>query len=159
MAFLFMLLSGFLARADGWGTDDAKWVKVSEFFNVWTCSALFGLLSFLFGAPLLLSVALAAAFLVWRLPGFHGWESWKEMYWRGLWTSAIGFSLVSLAAHNSVAYGFLSIPFSAVYALSYVGSYKWLPETLLWFNRHVWAEHSSGWFFGAFSLIISTASN
>jgi hypothetical protein len=147
---MFLILTGFLVRADGWGGDDS-WKRVANFFNVWSCSALFALLS-VFYAPLITALACGIAFLVWRLPAFHGWDSWVNMYWRGWWTSAIGFTLLSYIVHGHSGYGLLSVPFAAVYMTIYVSGYKWMPQTILSFDRHVWIEHASGWAFGLFIL-------
>jgi hypothetical protein len=104
--------------------------------------------------PPITALCAGLAFLIWRAPKFHGWENWANMYWRGWWTSAIGFTLVSYAAHGVPYYGLLSVPFAAIYMTIYAGGYKWLPQTILGFNRHVWIEHASGWEFRAFVLVI-----
>lgn len=153
LSFLYVVLSGFLVRADGWGTDDPRWKPAAKFFNVWSCGGLFALISAFFVSPL---VALAAggAFVAWRLPGFNKWEDWENMFWRGAWTSFIGFTLVSLAAHDSLLGGVLSVPFSIVYASIYAFGYKYLPQEILGFNKHVWIEHASGWAFSVFILAV-----
>lgn len=148
MGLIHIILTGFLARAAGWGADSPRWKPVANLFDAWSCAALFALLS-AFYVPLLVAPACGVAFLVWRLPGFNKWESWPNMFWRGLGTSVIGFTLVSLVAHGNLYGWVLSIPFAAVYMLIYAGGYKWLPQTILGFDRHVWIEHASGWVFGA----------
>jgi len=142
---LSVILTGFLVRADGWGG--------SKLLNVWSCSALFALLCAL-SAPLLPSLVAGLAFLLWRAPGFNGWENWLGMYWRGLWTSFLGFTLLSCVARAYPLYGLLSMPFAAVYMLIYSGGYKWLPNKIFGFDRHVWIEHASGWAFDAAILTI-----
>jgi hypothetical protein len=153
MEFLSIIITGFLVRADGWGTDDPRWKKVADFLNAWSCAALFALLC-AFSAPLLPSAVAGLAFLVWRMPGFNGWENWLNMYWRGWWTSALGFGLLSCVVHGNPCYGILSVPFAAVYMTIYAGGYKWLPQTILGYDHHVWIEHASGWAFRAFILAI-----
>lgn len=155
-SLLYILATGFLVRADGWGPinhEVAKswhpWVlRASKFFNAWSCSALFAVLSALYFEPLV-GAACGLAFLIFRLPGFHGWQNWKEMYWRGLWTSAIGFALIGIAAHVTPYFGFASIPFAALYMLTYAGGYKWLPYDFFGFQLHVWIEQTSGWLLAA----------
>ena len=149
---LFILLTGLLVRADGWGGSD-RWKRLADYFNVWSCAALFAVLSAFFFPPLV-ALACGVAFLVWRLPGFNEWENWLNMFWRGWWTSAIGFLLISFVAHQHIIYGLLSVPFAAVYMTIYAGGYKWLPETIWGFSRHVWIEHASGWAFAAAILCI-----
>jgi hypothetical protein len=76
------------------------------------------------------------------------------MVWRGFWPAFIGLTLLSAVAHGHPFYGLLSVPFAALYALIYVGGYKWAPETILGFNRHVWIEQSRGWLIGAMVLAV-----
>ena len=152
LSILYIIFVGFLVRADGWGTEDKRWKKVSDVLNIWTCAILFGLLCLTI-TDAISAIACVGAFIIWRLPGFDGWQNYKEMYWRGLWTTAIGFTLVALTVHTSFS-GLLSIPFAAIYAAIYTGGYKYLPETILGFNRHVWIEHASGWAFCACILTI-----
>jgi hypothetical protein len=170
-----IILTGFLVRADGWGTDEPRWQRLAKFFNAFSCAGLFALLCAL-SSPLLPSLAAGLAFLVWRLPGFrmgglpkiitkfihptrwlaaeNGWQNWRNMFVRGLWTSAVGFTLISLVAHGHIWGVLLAAPFSAAYMLIYSGGYKWLPETIFGFNRHVWIELASGSAFGAFILAV-----
>jgi hypothetical protein len=150
---IYLVITGLLVRADGWGTDNPKLQPLAKFFDVWTCASLFTLLSTsLFGVYT--GLASGAAFFIYRLSGFDGWKNWKNMYWRGLWTSAIGFTLVSIVVHGHAAYGLLAIPFSAIYMLIYSGAHNYLPENIGGFNKHVWVEHSSGWVFGSFLVFI-----
>jgi hypothetical protein len=158
---IFLLCGGLLTRADGWGPENdtvaASWPKwqrlVCSFFNVWSCSALFGLAAYLYTGELYAASA-ALAFLIWRMPGFHGWQNWGEMFWRGLWTAAIGFTIVGLILYNNQYYGFLCIPMGAAEALAYSGSYKWLPGRVPSWAVHVSAEISSGVFFTGFVTLI-----
>lgn len=155
----YTIASGFLVRASGWGPESAaqaaSWPKwklwLSEFLSDYTCAAIFGVLSALYFTPLV-GAACLLAFLLYRIPAFHGWQNWREMFWRGLWPSAIGFTLIGLAAHGTPDFGFAAIPFAGFYMMAYSGGYKWLPETVLGFNRHVWIEHASKWLFAIFIL-------
>jgi len=153
MTLLYIILTGFLARADGWGTKDPFWDSAAIFFNAITCSLLFAILT-AFYAPPLVAVVAGVAFWLFRAPGFNSWTDWLQVLWRGFWTSFAGFTILSIAAHGNPHYGFLSVPFSAFYALTYVGGYKWLPDRLLGFNQHVWIEHASAWLFGLSVLLI-----
>ena len=153
MTLLYIILTGFLVRADGWG-GAGRWKRGSDAFNAFSCSALFAVLC-VFIMPPATAFTAGLAFLVWRLPGFHGWENCLNMFWRGLWTSAVGFTMLSYVAQGHPYYGLLSVPFAAVYMLIYSGAYNWLPEKFWGFNRHVWVEHASGWAFGAFILVIT----
>jgi hypothetical protein len=148
---LYIILTGILSRADGWG--DSSWPRVEKFFNAQTCSILFAILTTFYASPL---VALAAglAFWLFRAAGFDSWTDWFIVFWRGFWPTFIGFTLLSLVAHGIPYWGMLSVPFTALYALIYVGGYKWAPETILGFNRHVWIEHASGWLFGATVMLV-----
>lgn len=171
-SLLYIILGGFLARADGWGTDNPRLKPLADFFNAFSCSALFALLCY-FSAPLYPSIAAALAFLTWRLFGFRnggmtetiiahipgglgrairamvvkedGWQSYSNMFVRGAWTSLIGLSLVSLTTHGHPFYGLLFIPFAATYACIYTGGHTYLPQTIFGFDKHVWVENASGW--------------
>lgn len=159
-AVAYIIAAGFLVRADGWGPESQaqaaawpKWVlRASKFFNVWSCAGLFTLLSLFYFHPLV-ALACGGAFVAYRLSGFHGWQNWREMFWRGLWTSAIGFTVIGLAAYGTPYFGFASIPFAALYALTYSGGYKWLPYSFLGFQLHVWIEHVSGYLLAAFITV------
>jgi hypothetical protein len=151
---IYIILTGFLDRAVGWGTDNPRWKRLAEFFEVWTCAGLFLLLSALYYGSLV-GAACGAAFIAYRLPGFNGWQNWGAMFLRGLWPTAIGFTLVAATAHAPLFLGLLCVPFAALYMLVYSGGYAWLPETILGLNRHVWIEHASGWLFGAFIVILN----
>lgn len=153
MRFLYIILTGLLARADGWGTRNPFWDDAAIFFNAITCSLLFALLT-AFYAPPLVAVVAGLAFWLFRAPNFDGWGDWLRMLWRGFWPTFIGFTVLSIVAHGAPYYGVLSAPFAALYMLIYAGGYKWLPETVLKFDRHVWIEHASGWLFGAFTLAV-----
>ena len=148
---LYAIITGFLMRADGWGTKDPFWIPVAEFFNAITCALLFALLTSFYAPPLVALTAVLAFWLI-RSPDFESWMDWLQMLWRGFWPSFIGFTLISLVAFEHPHYGLLSVPFSALYMLTYAGGYKWLPESILGFNRHVWIEHISGWIFAIFIL-------
>jgi len=153
---MLILLAGLLARADGWGYDGSRpaWKRAAKFLNAWTCSGIFGMLMLLATGNIFVALASFLAFVIWRLPGFNGWENYRNMFIRGAWTSAIGFLLIALAAQVSPLWALLFIPFSAVYAGIYAGGYKYLPQMILGFDRHVWIEHASGWAFALFVSII-----
>lgn len=141
------VLTGCIVRADGWGSANPRWQKAIKFFSTYTCAALFALLTLPLHGSLLTACAAFAGFAVWRIPGFDGWEDFKKMFYRGAWTSAIAFALIS-SAQSAPAWAVLMLaPFSAAYAAIYSGGYKYLPTTVLGFNRHVWIEHASGWAF------------
>ena len=150
----YIVASGFLARADGWGTDDPRWQRVSKFFNAWSCSFLFAILTMVWCKDPLTGYAAGVAFWLFRGPGFHGWQNWGNMFLRGWWTSARGFAVLSCIVYQHPCFGILSVPFAALYMTTYSGGYAWLPEKILGFNRHVWIEHASAWEFSAFVLII-----
>jgi hypothetical protein len=157
LTLLYIVFSGFLSRAKGWGAeaDAPKWQKkLAAFLSIWTCGGLFALATLLLTLDALTALAAGVAFIVWRNPGFHGWEKWGAMFWRGLWPSAIGFTLLSYVTHGHGWLGLLSLPFSVIYMTIYAGGYKWLPETILGFKRHVWIELASGSAFGAFILAV-----
>ena len=154
MILAYIIIGGLLARADGWGSSSPRWKKLSDFFNAFSCGGLFALATLLLTEDVLTSLAAGVAFIVWRAPGFNSWEKWGAMFWRGLWPSAIGFTLLSYVAHGHGWLGLLALPFSAIYMTIYAGGYKWLPETILGFNRHVWIEHATAWVFGAFILAV-----
>jgi len=138
--FFYILLGGILARADGWGTDEPRWQPFAKFLNAFSCGGLFALATLLLTLDVLTSLAAGVAFIVWRAPGFNQWENWRTMYWRGLWTSAIGYTLVTFTATGE-AWGIAAAPFMGVaMALAYSGSYKWLAK----YNPQVIAEVSSG---------------
>lgn len=150
----YMFLSGLLVRADGWGTDEPRWKSVANFFNAITCALIFAILTIVYTNDIITGFCAGWAFWIWRAPGFHGWEKWGAMFWRGLWSTSIGFTLLSYVAHGHGLLGLLTLPFSVIYMTIYAGGYKWLPETILGFNRHVWIEHASGLVFGAFILAV-----
>lgn len=160
LKLLYIIFTGFLVRADGWGPESqaqaASWhpwvLRASKFFNAWSCSALFAALSALYFGPLV-GVACGLAFLIFRLPGFNGWQNWREMFWRGLWTSAIGFTVIGLASYGTPYFGFAAIPFAALYMLTYAGAYKWLPYSFLGLQLHVWIELVSGYLLAAFITV------
>lgn len=153
-SLLYIILGGLLARADGWGTDSPRWKKCAEFFNVWTCSALFALLTLLYCGDVLTSIASGAAFALFRGPGFKGWEKWGEMFWRGLWTTALGFSIVSFAAHNHSFWCVLAVPMGVAEMVAYSGSRKWLTGHLSDNNIQIVSEISSTMALGAFIALI-----
>lgn len=172
--------AGFLVRADGWGGSE-RWEKLSDFFNVFTCSALFATLCAL-SAPPLDAFAAGLVFLVWRIFGFRnggasertlaripgwlgrtvramvvkegGWQSYTNMFVRGAWTGFIGFTLLSFVVHGHPFYAWLFIPFAATYACIYTGGYMYLPDKILGYDRHVWIEHASGWLLRACVILI-----
>jgi hypothetical protein len=150
LTMIYLIVTGFLVRADGWG----GYPRIDKYFNAITCSLLFALLTAFYASPL---VAVVAGFAFWlfRAPGFDGWQNWLNMLWRGFWPTFIGFTVLSLVAHGVPYYGVLSAPFAALYMLIYAGGYKWLPESILGFNRHVWIEHASGWLLGLFILQVA----
>lgn len=158
---IFMILGGLLVRADGWGPENdtvaASWPKwklfAAKFFNAITCSLIVAGITAILTTPLT-GLAVGLAFWLFRAPGFDGWTNWLHMYWRGFWPTFIGFTALSLLVHNAPYFGLLSLPFAALYMLTYVGGYKWMPETILGYNRHVWIEHISGWLFIAHVLFI-----
>jgi hypothetical protein len=162
MELFYITLTGFLVRADGWGPESnaqaASWPKwklrASKFFNAWSCGALFAALSLATSGSFLVTLAAFFAFIVWRAPGFNGWQNFWAMFLRGAWTSLLGFAALSWAAAGHPFYGWLFIPFSIVYAAIYSGGYRYLPETIFGFNRHVWIENASGWAFGISVLIV-----
>ncbi len=156
-SMLYIILTGFLVRADGWASADQKLKPYTDFFNAWPCGGLFGLLTLFMTGDALISLIAGLAFVLFRAPGFDGWQNWLNMFWRGWWTSAIGFSVLSCVAYGHPCFGLLSVPFSAIYMTTYAGGYKWLPEKILNFDRHVWIEHASGWVFGLVVLIILSA--
>ncbi len=155
---LYILAGGLLTRADGWGPESeavaASWPswkhRLVKFFSVWTCGALFGIASLLLSGDILASFVAAVAFLVWRIPGFNGWEKWGGMWVRGAWPSLIGFTALSFAVHGQPFYGWLFAPFACVYALCYSGSYKWIKYP----QCHIVAEITSGMTFAAFIAVI-----
>lgn len=145
-AITFILLTGLFVRADGWGGIKA--------INVWLCSPLFALLVLLYSGDAFVSLAAGLSFLLWRLPAFHGWEDWENMFWRGVWPTFIGFTALSYIVHGEATYGLLCVPFGVVYASIYSYGYKYLPQNILSLDRHVWIEHASGWVFGLCIVII-----
>jgi hypothetical protein len=154
MSLAYIILTGFLVRADGWGTNDANYQWAAKFFNAITCSLIFALLTTFYTTPIA-ALASGLAFWVIRAPGFDGWENWLNMYWRGFWTSFLGLTLVSLAANSNPYGGLLSVPFAGLFMLAYAGGYKWLPDKVLGFSKHVWIEHATGWLIGASILLVS----
>jgi predicted lysophospholipase L1 biosynthesis ABC-type transport system permease subunit len=162
-AILFIIATGFLVRADGWGPQDgwvfATWPewkrRASKFFNVWSCSALFVVLSaFLF--PPLVALACGVAFALYRFPGFNPWQVWRYMFLRGLWPTAIGFAIVAAVSGASLWFALLCVPFAVIYASIYSGGYRYLPQTILGLDRHVWIEHASAWAFAPFIILINS---
>lgn len=151
---LYIIITGFLVRADGWGTDDPKYQRVAKFFNVWSCGGLFAVLTLVLTGLWLVSLVAGAAFIVWRMPGFNGWEKYWNMFARGAWTSFIGFTSLSYAAHGFPYCGWVFVPFSFVYAAIYAGGYKYLPNEIEGFGKHAWIEHASGWAFAIATWMI-----
>jgi hypothetical protein len=172
---LYIILAGFLVRADGWGTKDPFWEGAAIFFDAWTCAALFMVISiFYFGFGI--GLTCGAAFLIYRVPGFRfgglpdfitlhlppnrwlvetgAWTNYWNMFVRGMWPSALGFALISFMAHGHGWFALLAVPFAAMYAAIYVGGYKRFPETFLGLNQHVWIEHASGWLLAVYAMLI-----
>ena len=149
-AIAYIIATGFLVRASGWGPESAaqaaswpKWKRrSSEFLSDYTCAAIFGIISAALFTPMV-GIACVVAFLLYRIPAFHGWQNWRNMYWRGLWPLAIGFDLVGIAAHLELHYALFAIPAAIPYMFIYAGGYKWLPSTILGFPKHTWIEHAS----------------
>ncbi len=130
MGLIYIILGGLLARADGWGTDEPRWQPFAKFFNAFSCGGLFAFATLLLTLDVMTSLAAGVAFIVWRAPGFHGWEKWGAMFWRGLWTSAIGFTLVTFASTGE-AWGIAAAPFMGIaQALCYSGVRKLLTGRL-----------------------------
>lgn len=154
---IYIILGGILVRLDGWGPETeaiaAAWPKwklaVTKFFNVWTCGLTFALMTLAYAGSPLTALVAGLAFVAWRLPGFNGWEKWWEMFWRGAWTSAIGFTALSFTVHHHPYYGWLFIPMGIAEMVTYSGSYKWLPGRVPQWAVHVTAEITSGLAFTA----------
>lgn len=153
-SLIYCVLAGLLVRAEGWGTKDPRWKHVADFFDVVSCSILFSILTYIFGYDLLISLAAGAAFFIFRAPGFRGWEKWLPMFWRGLWTSAIGFTILSYVVNGNLLGGLLAIPMGAAMAICYSGTYKWLPGRIPQWMVHPVAEITSGVFLGMFAIVI-----
>ena len=156
---IFILLGGILVRADGWGgpTEPGApaWQKsIAHFFSGWTCSVVFAFLTLAYTLDFYAFVPAFIAYAAWRVPGFNGWQKWWHMFWRGAWTSAIGFTLLSVVMRNTADYGYLFIAMGAAEALAYSGSYKWLPGRVPDWAVHVTAEISSGLAFTALVAVI-----
>lgn len=160
--FIYILAGGILVRLDGWGPETpeiaADWPKwklaVTKFFNVWTCGLFFALATMAYSGMLLASIIAGLAFVMWRLPGFDGWEKWWMMFWRGAWTSAIGFTILSMILYKHPYYGWLLIPMGIAEMVAYSGSYKWLPGRIPQWMVHVVAEITSGLAFAALINLI-----
>lgn len=149
-SILTILFGGLLTRADGWGVTNMApvWKQwLAEFFNVFSCGALFALLMLLYTGQALPALVAGAAFITWRLPGFHGWERWLPMFWRGFWPSAIGFAPLSLTVHGHLYYALLAIPMGLLEALCYSGGYRWLPGRVPQWLVHPIVELTSGFAF------------
>lgn len=127
MTLLYIILTGLLVRADGWGTDNPRWKLYADFFNAYTCGLIFAVLSTIYASDIIAGAAAGLAFIIWRAPGFDGWEIWRNMFIRGLWTSAIGFTILSLVLYGHPFFGLLALPMGCAQALCYAGGYKWLP--------------------------------
>lgn len=159
-SILYILFGGLLTRADGWGPENdvvrASWPewqrKLADFFNVWSCGGLFGVLSVIYTGNIL-AFAAGLSFVAWRLPGFDGWERWWPMWWRGFWTSAIGFTFLSLVLHHHPYYGLLAIAMGFG-EMIYPAVYKWLPDK--WYV-HISAEIGTGLWFSGLTAIIFAA--
>ncbi len=157
MTLLFIILGGLLSRAKGWGAKEGAPVwqnKLAEFFSLPTCSALFALLTFIYSGDILAALTGGAAFAVWRGPGFKGWERWGAMFWRGLWTSTIGFTMMSLVLYNHPYYGLLAIPMGIAEMLAYSGARKWLTGRLSDNGVQIVSEVSSGFALVAYVALI-----
>lgn len=150
----FIILGGLLTRADGWGPENPRFKKFASFFNTWTCGGIFAMMMLAYTQNLLASFVAGMAFVAWRAPGFDGWENWLNMFLRGAWTSLVGFTLLSVAAHQHVYYGWLAIPMGIAEMVAYSGSYKWLPGRIPNWLIHPIAEISSGVAFTAFIMLI-----
>jgi hypothetical protein len=153
-AIIYIILGGLLARADGWGTDEPRWQPFAKFFNAFSCGGLFALATLLLTLDVLTSLAAGVAFIVWRAPGFNQWENWLAMFWRGLWTSAIGFTLVTVVSTGE-AWGITAAPLmGAAQALCYSGGYKFLPGRIAQVFVHPVIEVASGLFFVAHVILL-----
>lgn len=164
LTILFIILGALLVRADGWGPENedvaATWPKwklaVTKIFNAWTSGACFALLTLIYtGLPLVALIA-GLAFVLFRAPGFNGWENWLNMFWRGAWPTFIGFTILSLVAVDQPYYGLLFVPMAFAEMFAYSGSYKWLPGRVPQSWIHVIAELSSGAAFTIFTIITIT---
>lgn len=151
-AIAYIIATGFLVRASGWG-NEGRWKRIAEFFSDYTCAIIFGMLSAIF-FEWQTGLACGAAFLLYRVPAFHGWQNWGEMFIRGFWPTAVGFGLIGFAAGTTPLVILLSVPFAALYMLAYSGGYKWLPEIILGFPKHTLIEQASGWLLGAFIVYL-----
>lgn len=170
------IITGFLVRAEGWHyylptnpTHLQRTIKrIEEFFTAITSGLCFGVLCLFITEPLT-ALACALAYMFFRVPGFRngglawafdkhlpdeqGWQTWPNMFVRGWWTTAIGYGLVSYAEHGNIDGAIYSVPLAAIYMVIYSGGYRWLPEKMLGFSRHLWIEHASGWAFFQFVLL------
>jgi hypothetical protein len=159
---IFIFLGGMLVRADGWGpeNDEAattwpKWqIKLANFFSAWTSGACFALLTLVYTGDGFAAIAAGLAYVMWRAPGFHGWENWGAMFWRGWWTSAIGFTGLSLVVHMHPYFGALSIAMGVSEMVSYSGAYRFLPGRVPAWVVHAAAEITSGLAFSALVIQI-----
>lgn len=147
--FLVILLGGLLVRLDGWG-GTPRWL------STWVLGILSGLAVSLVTSDVY-GLFAAIAFIAWRLPGFNQWERWLNMFWRGMWPTAITFPVLSYIATGNTWWGLLAIPMGFAEALAYSGAYKWLPGRVKEWVVHVVAEITSGFFFTAFIMLIWSA--
>lgn len=141
---LYIILGGLLARADGWGTDSPRWKRVADFFNAATCGGVFAVASAAYAGDIIAGFCAGLAFYIWRAPGFNQWENWRTMFWRGLWTSAIGFGLMSLILCGHLLGIILALPMGIAQAICYAGGYKWLPGRIAQAWVHPVIEIASG---------------
>jgi len=159
---LMMLLGGLLTRADGWGPENdevrATWprwqVRASEFFSAWSCGGLFAILALLYTNNPVVALVSGGCFVLWRAPGFHGWQDPKAMFIRGLWPTLIGFTILSYVAHGHVFFGALCLLMGVFEAVAYSGAYKYLPGKVPNWAIHVTAEITSGLAFTGLMAVI-----
>jgi len=152
--FFYILLGGLLARADGWGTDNPRLKRLADFFNAATCSGIFAVASTIYADDIIAGICAGLAFYIWRAPGFNRWENWRTMFWRGMWASAIGFTIMSFVLYGHAYGALLSIPMGAAQALCYSGGYKFLQGRIAQAWVHPVIEIASGIFFVAHAIIL-----
>lgn len=157
IALLYILLGGLLARADGWGTDTPRWKPLADFFNAATCGAIFAVTSAVYSGDIIAGLCAGLAFFIWRAPGFKGWEKWGAMFWRGLWSAVIGFSIMTLVLYGHPLGALLSIPMGAAQSVCYSGGYKYLPGRIAQAWVHPVIEIVSGAPFVALIMILLPA--